>query len=298
MKKTPSLPVAACLCSLAASCLVHADVKLTANVTVTEGHKPGLGAPDVVTTYFKGGNAREEISTRAVIIFNATEGQVYTLDVARKTFYAQTLKEFLAPHPDGSSTALKVNSDLALDPGGFQKVCAGQSAKVFELTGTVTLGPPKKSKAGGGLLGDLEGLVGRGGIGTIAGLAGLGGGGRHGGDGEGHSAKKTVNKTVEVSGEYWLADTFKLPDDKMASPLWALYSSSPMQNFVFGPLADQLAKRKQIPLDSRITMKTTLPDGSQKSVTRTTTVTEISQTPLPEELFLIPTGYSQVAPPL
>jgi hypothetical protein len=217
-------------------------------------------------------------------IYVGKEGKVYTLDQSQKTYYVQTVKEFLDPHPDpfsGRTGPMKETSDVALKPGDGARTCAGMDAKVFVLTGTVTVSPQRSGSGGGGGGGLLGGFGRRG----------------RGGGGGGHSGSSFLAKKVELSGEYWLSDKVKLPDDKNATPLASIFSAAPMQNFVFRPVSDNLVKRKGLPLDSRLTVTSSESDGSQRSITRTSEVVSVDQKPLPDNLFEIPIGYTQIAPP-
>jgi hypothetical protein len=261
---------------------------------------PSIPAPETVTTYFKGGNARTEVAGGPVTLYNGAEEKVYTLDPTQKTYFVRSVKDIQQPPPDpatGGSAAMKVNADLSLSPGDGAKTFAGVPSKVFILSGTVVVSPERSggSRGGGGFGGG--GRHHRGG----GGFPGGGGGGYPSGGDEGGGTPgggvRGRSRVVEVSGEYWLSDTLKVPDDRKATLLPAFLMDDPGQAFVFKSLADNLGKKKEIPLDSRITLTYTAPQGGQETVTTTTEVTSVSQTALPDALFQLPTGYTQVAPP-
>jgi len=275
------------------SALAFADVKVVSKVNLTVKNVSSTNVtsspadsqrvtPQIVTTYFKGPNARTEIDDTTIVIYNGKEGKVYTLDPRQKTYFVQTFKELVDAHPDafsGQRGTLKVAADLTLSPGDGKRSIAGVDSAVFILSGTVTA---SAQRSGGG----------SGGLGGFGGF----GGGRRGGGGGG-SRSRTPPKKVEVSGEYWLSDGLKLPDDKRATALPAIFWANQIQNYVFGPVSDSLLKKRDLPLDSRIAVTSTQSDGSQVTTTKTTEVTAVTQGPLADDLFLLPVGFTQVAPP-
>ncbi len=253
-------------------------------------------APQTVTAYYKGGNARVEVEGGIIRIFNGKDGKVYTLDPVAKTYYVQTLKQLAdasTEDPDSrQSGSLKVSSDLSVSPGDGNKSCAGLDSKPFVLSGSISIS--HKQSSAGGLLSSLGGLAG--GLGGLGGLAGgLAGGLGGGGDQQGGGRRSGAAKQVEVSGEYWFSNTVKLPDDKGATVLPALYTGAQIQGFVCKALSDKLVKMKGLPLDSRIAVSSSQRDGSQRTITRTTEVTSVSLHPLPDGLFQLPVGYTQLA---
>ena len=119
---------------------------------------------------------------------------------------------------------------------------------------------------------------------------------------------------TEISGEVWLADAVKLPEDKKASALPSV------QALIFGAdpalksFSDALDKGKLLPLSSTITITRDArqPRGDDQSdsgsgndaetgsatiITTTMQVKSLSQETLPETLFQVPSGYTQVDPP-
>jgi hypothetical protein len=269
-----------------------ADTKIVSKITLTVKTIPTSdSAPtqtpvtQFVTTYYKGANARTDIDNGTITIYNRKEGKVYVLDPGQKTYFVQTEKEFLAPHPDPFSgqqnTNLKLSSDVTLTPGQDKRSIAGVDTSVVVLSGSVTVSAQRSGGGGGG-------------IGGLGGFGGYGGGRRRGGGGGGSRSKPTK---LDLSGEFWVSDALKLPDDKKATPLPSLFSAAPIENYVFGPLSDNLLKKKDLPLDSRIAVTSTSPEGDQKIVTRTTEVTAVTHEPLTDDLFALPVGYTQLSAP-
>jgi hypothetical protein len=285
--------------------LIQADIKVVSKVTftvatqgtpTTSGSPPSQPVPpQQVTVYYRGGNARTEIQEGSITIFNGKEGKVYLLNPAERTYVVKSVSEFCDParsRTTSGSVSLKASSDITLSPGVGARTCAGIPTSPYEVSGTVILGA-HKSGSGRSLLQGLGGLPGLGSLGALAGIAG---GGRHGGESR-NSDSGVKPKKFEISGEYWMSESLKLPDERKASPLAAIYSDTQIQNFVFRPLSDSLSKLKSLPLDSRITVASLSDDGVQHTVTRTATVISVSQDPLPDNLFIVPAGYSKIVSP-
>jgi len=326
------LCVASCFVTCLLSSATHADVTIVSKVTVDqtitpppappsvtvspagakndaapdrktgEQHDRDSNPPTLLTSYFRGGNVRTEISNGLISLYDGSTGQVYTLDPSVKTYYVQPLSVVqIAPQttPGGRIIAMKVENDLTLTAGDLQRSIDGIEAKVVQVGGTVTLHPAETGASGPG---GGRHHHGGGGFGTVfgGGSGGFGGsiGGTYGGSGGGYIANENVRaKTVEVSGELWMSDALKLPNDKKSDIFPAVYMAGTGESFVFKPLADSLDKNRQIPLASRITVTRSLPDGSQESITTTSEVTSISRADVPNDLFRLPIGYTEVAPP-
>ncbi len=57
------------------------------------------------------------------------------------------------------------------------------------------------------------------------------------------------------------------------------------------------SKKKDLSLDSRLTVTSTGPDGDVEIVTRKSEVTSLSQEDLSDDLFLLPVGYTKIVSP-
>ncbi|BDI33276.1 hypothetical protein CCAX7_53270 [Capsulimonas corticalis] len=271
-----------------------------------------------VTTYYKNDNARTEISGGLVTLYHGGEGKIYTLDPSQKTYYVESFDDILQPKaaaPQNPAITMKVDGDIDLSPGTDTRTVSGNTAKVFLVSGAVTVTPERTgggsrggSGGGGGRRrrGGGGGFPGGGGGGFPGGGGGFpgGGGGGYpgggdgpGGDDRGAPASRVHIAPVQVSGEYWLADSVKLPSAKKASLLPAVYAPISGETFAFKPLAERLKKTREIPLGSRIAFTRTSPQGVQESVTMTTEVASVAQTALADSLFQLPIGYTEVAAP-
>ena len=69
---------------------------------------------------------------------------------------------------------------------------------------------------------------------------------------------KQGRRPVEVSGELWLSDAIRLPDDKKATDLPAIETAAYQGQLAYKPLTDSVNKNKDIPLDSRLTFTHTV----------------------------------------
>ncbi len=324
------LSAAALLGALAATDAARADVTVVSQVGVTEVVQPALGqtvtqgtpppprresahSPQTVTAYYKGGNARTEITGSLVTLYNGDEGKIYTIDPSQKTYYVRSVKDTLQLAP----AQTKVDSNIDIKPGDDTKTLLGAPAHVYTVSGVVTLSSQRPG-SGGGRGGGGHHRRGRGGgfPGGGGGFPGGGGGfpmlrqnGDPGGfpgdpgDGEdpengGYSRRGGRSRMIVVSGELWLSDDLKLPDDRKASVLPALLPSVSGGDFVFKSLADNLGKKKEIPLESRLTLThTDRRTNSQDSVTTTMHVISVTNTPLSDALFRLPLGLTQLVPP-
>lgn len=297
----------------------HADVKIVSEVNVTRqpdsGGPPSPLFPETVTTYYKGRYARVEVTGGPVTIYNADSGRVYTLDPDKKTYYVLPLKQvqegetrLASQEPAGADLDAKV--DVKSPDGAETRTIAGLIAKEYDVSGSIRVKP--RDSGGGGLLGGIFGGGFPGGGGGFPGGGGGhrgrrgGGGGGRGGGGQGRQSPST-----QISGEVWLSDALKLPDDKKATAL------PTVQEIVFGggpalkPLTDDLDKKKLLPLYSRITLTRTTrrsrgsDEGGQDSgetpaeqtTSTTVQVKSLSREPVPDALFQVPPAYTQVDPP-
>ena len=307
------------LISLAAA--ARADVKIVSQITVTRQPDNGAAAaPEMVTSYYKGRRARVEVAGGPVTLYNADSERVYTLDPIKKTYYVLPAKQVQEGRAESSGAGSKgenldVKVDLKSPDGAETRTISGLIAKEYDVSGSISTKP--RESGGGGLLG---GIFGGGGFpgGGFPGGGFPGGGGHHGrrgggGGGRGGGQGGRQSPTTQISGEVWLSDAARLPDDKKATALpvarLLLFGNSP----ALKPLTDSLNKKKLLPLYSRITL--TQParrargageaDGgqgtqasSEQTVTTATQVKSFSQETLDDSLFLLPPSYTQVDPPL
>ena len=306
--------------SLGLVCLavpVCADVKIVSEVTVTR--QPDYNAadsrsPETVTTYYKGRLARVDVTGGAVTLYNGDSGRVYTLDPAKKTYYVLPLKQVQEGRAgaEAQDANLDVKVDLKSPDGAETRTYAGLTAKEYDVSGSIGVKP--RESGGGGLLGGIFG-----GGGFPGGGGGFPGGGGHhgrrggGGGGRGGGGGGRQSPTTQISGEVWLSDAAKLPDDKKATALPAAQELLSGGGPALKPLTDGLNKKKLLPLYSRITLTRAArrargadqADGGQgteaspeQTVTTATQVKSFSQGTLDDGLFQLPSGYTQVDPPL
>ena len=298
----------------------HADVKIVTDVTVTrqstEGGDAGVPATQTVTTYYKGRYARVEVAGGPVTLYNDDAGRVYTLDPAAKTYYVLPLKQVQEGQAgtDSGNSNLDVKLDLKSPDGAETRSYVGLTAKEYNVTGSISPAP-REARSGGPLGGIFGGGGFPGGGGSFPGGGGGGHRGRRGGGGGGQRGGQGGQQAArtEISGEVWLSDAAKLPDDKKATALPSARLLFPGGGPALKPLTDALNKTKLLPLYSRITETRAArrarganqADGGQpasaspeRTETTATQVTAFSQVPLDDALFHLPSGYTQVDPPL
>lgn len=312
----------------------RADVAIVSQVAESEVVQPALNqafalgttppprresahSPQTVTTYYKGANARTEVAGGTTTLYDGASGKIYTLSPADKTYYAQSYQDILEAKQASSGeqgAQTKVDSSIDVKPGEQTAVLLGAAAKAYTVSGVVTITPQRRSFGGarGGGGGRHHGrggggFPGGGGGGFPGGGGGFpllqqgsypGDGGPDGGQGGGYSRGGGRTRTVEVSGEFWLSDAVKLPDDKKATALPLLQAASMGGSAALKALVDSLNKKKDIPLRSRLTFTHTVAGtGAQDALTTATQVTSVSFAPISDALFRLPLGYTQVAAP-
>ena len=306
----------------------RADVKIVSEVSVTgpaqQAQDGGAdqSSPQVITTYYKGGNARAETAAGQATIYDGAVEKEYVLDPARKTYYVLDVKQFEHP-PGGDSGRLSLDTRVDVtqsdkDEADSTKTVAGLSARGYRVTGSAKFSPKRSNNfnlggifGGGGVFGGGGGFPGGGGHHRRGGYPGGGGGGRQAG------ATGRSLPSYQVTGEFWLSDAVKLPGDKKASVLPAiqplLLSAGPMLK----PLADKLTKLKDIPLYAHLAVTRTAPRGSsgdgpyggdtnqgasgraaEWTTDTTLRVTSARTLTLDDALFKVPNDYQQVDPPI
>jgi len=295
----------------------RADVQIVSEITVignSDSNATVPASPETITTDYKGNQARTEILGGPIALFDLGKDKVYRLDPAKKTYYVLPLKKMeeeqnQMPGRMAGRMQAEAQTDLKLPDTVETKTIAGVTAKKYDLSGSIRL-KPKQSGNFGGFSGG--GIFGSGFPGGSGGFPGGGGGSHHGRHGGGRSGRQMP--VTEISGEVWLADAVKLPEDKKASALPSV------QALIFGAdpalksFSDALDKGKLLPLSSTITITRDArqPRGDDQSdsgsgndaetgsatiITTTMQVKSLSQETLPETLFQVPSGYTQVDPP-
>ena len=271
-----------------------------ADITLTAQETSGIGqaAPvsQAVKLFFKGANARVEVSGEPVLVQDGKAGIIYGL-LAPKTYY-MTVPTEVEP---GTGEPAKEDVKLDLKQTDKAMTFAGTPAHQYIVTGTVS--HPRQ-----------QGGFRRGGSGRRR--SGRSGGYGEG-PGEGGERRGGFISPAQwsITGEIWLSDTYHFPSKEntlFASQL-AAASSGPFQQ----PLADALDKHKGLPLLARITVDYTpassagrpinqyggVVEGAKASTTSVTTfttftVSSVSQTPLNDTLFQAPLSDTLVAAPL
>ena len=217
---------------------------------------------------------------------------------------------------ESQNANLDVKVDLKSPDGAETRTYAGLTAREYDVSGSISAKPSENwrrpawrhirrrrglSRGGGGFPGGGGGFPGGGGH-----------RGRRGGGGVGRGGGKRSPAT-QISGEVWLSDAAKLPDDKKATALPAAQELLSEGGPALKPLTDGLNKKKLLPLYSRITLTRAArrargadqADGGrsteaapEQTVTTATQVKSLSQGTLDDALFQLPSDYTQVDPPL
>ncbi|MCW3096988.1 MAG: hypothetical protein JWL77_2606 [Chthonomonadaceae bacterium] len=314
-----------CIASL--SCLISLSLPASADLTVTSEvrvlrpadpsqNQIGETRPDVTytsTVYYQGDRARVERDDGTVTLYDLKAGRVYLLTTADKTYTSLLLSDFLKRDPYDVSSDLSraanrpadVRVDMKKDAVIEPKEVAGQQAQVYDLTGNITASaaPPPGGYAGdgggrGGSGGGGGGRGGRRGGGGGGFPGGGGGGGAPGGGGDGSSrssAGPTPVRLAQFDGEVWLSAPNVLKSKTKISWVPLLQADLPSGRLV-QPLAAKIAKSNGFPLGSKVTL-TGKNMQSTAGVTVLATVKTLSEAPVDEALFKIPTDYQRLGGP-
>jgi hypothetical protein len=294
-----------------------ADITINAQEVAGTGQTPPV--PQAITLFYKGANARLQVSGEPTLIQDGKGNVIYGLDTSRKTYY-MTVPTEVEP---GAGGPAKEDVKLDLHDTGKTMTFAGAPAHQYIVTGTVDHPKPQ----GGGRRGRGGRRHGGGFPGfplassnpsapTTVDQYGDGGEDGAGGDEAGEGRGRDFSPAQwSMSGEIWLSDTYKFPskENTLFAAQLAASSSGPFQQ----PLADALDKHKGLPLLARITVTYTpassagkpinqyggVVEGAKASTLVTTTVTtftvqSVSEAPLTDTLFQAPFSYALVAAPL
>ncbi len=286
-----------------------------ADITITAQETAGIGraAPvsQNVTLFYKGANARLEVSGEPALIQDGKANIIYGLNTAQKTYY-MTVPMEVEPGVGSPDT-----DDVKLDLKQTNKIMtlAGTAAHQYSVTGTVSHPRPEEDFQRGG------GRRRRGGSGfprfqpVTVDQNGGDGSENDGREGGGRRGGFVSPAQWSITGEIWLSDAYKFPskENTLFAAQLAASSSGPFQQ----PLADALDKHKGLPLLARITVDYIpassegrpinryggVVDGAKASTTATTTFTtfavkSVSEAPLSETLFQAPLSDTLVAAPL
>jgi hypothetical protein len=293
----------------------HGDVKIVSTVTVTGGDANAASAPMIVTAYYQGGRARVE-SPIGTLIYDGDGGKVYHLDPVQKSFFVVPYAKALEPGSSATGKAPRIDASVDVtqteDTAADTQTLAGQQARKYLVSGTAKVESSGGNRGGGGGRrrhggfgfpggGGGGGYPGGGGGGGYPGGGGGGsypGGGGNDGGGYGRRGAATT-----VTGEVWLSDAVKLPDDKKASLFPSVSFLASDGSPLFKTLSDKLSKSGSIPLKSSLTVNRVQPGLNEvnsdngSGTTTTTEVTAIALDPLDSALFKVPNDYTQVNPP-
>jgi len=319
------MALASALCSVGAA---SADLKITTQVDISGLPEQAASAafglagdsfPETITTYYQGGFARCEVAGGLVTIFDGPAGKVYTLDPASKTFYVRPTKDAASPGVMllGRFDTASLETNLRLEkteeiPGDDQSI-AGLATHKYLLSGTIGAKP---RQSGGHFGGGHMGHHGFGG-GPFPGGGGYGGGGMLGGDypggdypggdypgggmpggSEGGYYLGNPPPAIQFTGEVWLADRLRLPDDKKANALAIVAPDVFFVGPLIKPLADNLTKMKQIPLDLKLTISSGLQGTDDyRQIVVSAQTESVDESALPADLFAVPAGFQQTVAP-
>ncbi len=289
-----------------------------ADITITAQETAGIGqavpVSQAVKLFYKGANARVEVSGEPVLVQDGKAGIIYGLNLAPKTYY-MTVPTEVEP---GTGDPAKEDVKLDLKQTDKTMTFAGTTAHQYIVSGTVSHPRPQ---GGGFRRGGGRRRGGQGGGGfpllpaatTVDQNGGYGDGGP--GEGGGRRGAQIAPAQWSITGEIWLSDAYKFPskENTLFAAQLAAASSGPFQQ----PLADALDKHKGLPLLARITVDYTpassagrpinqyggVVEGAAASTASVTTFTtftvhSVTGAPLSDALFQAPLSYTLVAAPL
>ncbi len=290
---------------LALAGLAHADVKLTCSVKTTPGGvPPGVvtSPPRAVTVFYKGKAARSEAEGGPIAIYEGAMGRVYSLTPGQTTYRAYDLSDLLSRPDVVQSPALNgmtFDVTVRLDKSAATKTIAGRQVQRYFVAAAMRPKqvtrrggqrvPPGVYPGPGATSGPGVSVKGGGPLGDILSRSGV------------LASPRTTTTTTQIppgvpgepgslqmSGEYWLADAAFLPAGA-ESPLVPLLRQTTTLGPVLKELSAQLAKLKLFPLAGSVTVT-----GLQRLATMTLDTQTISEGPLDAALFQVPGSYKQI----
>jgi hypothetical protein len=128
-------------------------------------------------------------------------------------------------------------------------------------------------------------------------VQGPGGGGPRGQRGGGGAFP-----SMELEGEFWIAEKFALPS-KSKDPFFPSFALAVPPGVMAGPLlkplADKMAKAKGFPLFSRVSIRVVKPQSAEEpeQVVTTVEVKSLSSEAVDDALFKVPEDYKIVEAP-
>jgi hypothetical protein len=288
--------------------LAGADATIVSSVRTVRPVDPaqnqvGETRPDetqTYTAYYKNDRVRVEKGDGTVTLYDFKSNQVYLLTPADKTYALLSLNDFLKREPfpgmqestaraAGLKTDVKLtlNKDEVVEP----KTYVGRQAQVFDLAGSLTVGPNTSSE---GRSSGFPGGFGRRGGRRGGGFPG-GGGGNSGWDGGGRRASQPA-RTAQIEGEVWLASPDILSAKTKISWLPMLRTSVP-SGALAKPLMDKISGAKGFPVASKVTFNgpnSQTGSGGSGPITIYSEIKTISEGSLDDGLFKIPADYQRI----
>jgi hypothetical protein len=250
--------------------VARADVKIVAEVKTTGmPTNPSLptnaNKPVTQTVYYKGKKQRVEVYG-IVSITDSETGMTTILDPAKKTFYVSDPAEVAKAMAANPMLAMIKMDTTAVDvkSGGQSKTIAGKAAKNYKVSATLKMG--------------MEG---------------------------GDDAMASMFPTVLVKNEQWVTEGIALPISVVKDSA-EQYTKNLPPFFQKGlkPYIDKMGTIQGFPLASTVIMEFVFANGSpgipgipKEPIVTTTEVKEISEAPLDDALFTVPSDYKKVEPP-
>ena len=264
---TPVISAACAACFFAAAPAARADVKIVSKVTITglPAAAPASAGKQTVTAYYKGMKIRTE-AAGTVTIFDAAAKTLTTLTPAKKTY---TVASTANPTPNPMMAMMDVQTTATLKPGGKTKTIAGKPAKNYLWQANVSLGMKKSPKASA----------------------------------QASQMPSGPLVTIQMNGEQWTTEAVKMPAS--GNSLVVSMMSGPAKSVPgLAPLMAKFAQIKGLPLSATLTQTIkqsaammAMGGASAKvpqKISTTTEVVSLQESPLPDSLFVVPTGFQKV----
>jgi hypothetical protein len=261
----PITTTLAALGACAATGVANADLAVKAQIDIARqpagrAHGNRHAAHNAIALYFQGDRARLEMPNGITALFNGSRNRVYIVNDRNQTYYATTLPVSQSPaRPRAASAGSTVT--LTHPESSPTQMIAGTLASKFSVFGSTDFStiPTRFSRADDG----SEDLGTRG--------------------------------TIKMDGELWASDSLRLPTRSalVLSAITSLvaYGATELQQ----PLQSQLVSLNEFPLRSRITL---LRSDRLANTSQTTqvvfAVTSVAYDALPQSLFEVPSGYTQI----
>ncbi|GAB4458118.1 MAG: hypothetical protein OHK0029_18900 [Armatimonadaceae bacterium] len=249
----------------------RADLKIVTQMKVTGAPEAAQGqVPPTTTTFIKGDRVRVE-QGKTITITDYKSNVIVTLDPVKKTYSEMNLNALTDAAKNPMMAMFKMDVKADVKPTGKTKELLGRTVKEYKYSATVSMSVDPNAGEDTPLPPGIADML----------------------------------PTVMISGENWVSDTIQFPIDPNKLMSQSMQGMLSMFGAGMKDFQEKMAAIPGYPLETRTLVEVVFPPTAPKEmigetpgpVTTTTTVTSISEEPLPDSLFDIPADYEKVTGP-